>query len=144
RLAAAIAAGLLTAMIVVAPATGAAEPFVAGSGNAYAQFARIGPTAARLSLAPVLGLTLADYSDTVARGESTDADLAAIGVASPCLAASVPSLRVTSTDAGAEKGKDQSFAGNTDDSGNGGGLGELFARATRAPFGESRFRLASF
>jgi hypothetical protein len=122
-----------------AGARGDNSSFVAGSGNAYAQVLRIGPTAARLSLAPTLGLSLSDYAGTVGRGQATDADLAAIGVAQPCTAAQIPSLRVVSTDKDAEKGKTQFFAGSS-----AAGAGELFARATAAPFGESHFRLGSF
>ena len=45
-------------------AGGATNDFIAGSGNSYAQVFRVGPTAGRLSLAPVVGLSLADYLDT--------------------------------------------------------------------------------
>jgi len=140
------AAVCAAALIAFAPGSARSDsgPFIAGSGTAYAQFARVGPTAARLSLAPTLGLSLADYAGTVGRGQSTDADLAAIGVAQPCLAAQIPTVRVTSTDKDASKGTTQYFAGGQDGSGRGGGAGELFARATSAPFGESRFRLAAF
>jgi hypothetical protein len=122
-----------------AGARGDNSSFVAGSGTSYAQVLRVGPTAARLSLAPTLGLSLSDYSGTVGRGQATDADLAAIGVAQPCTAAQIPTLRVVSTDKDADKGKTQFFAGSSN-----AGAGELFARATVAPFGESHFRLGSF
>src|SRR3989442_6953050 len=102
-----------------AGARGDNSSFVAGSGNSYAQVRRIGPTAARLSLAPTLGLSLSDYSGTVGRGQATDADLAAIGVAQPCTADQIPTLRVVSTDKDADKGKSQFFAGSSN-----GGAGE--------------------
>jgi hypothetical protein len=140
-------AGLITAVVVAfVPGTASSDTgsFVTGSGNAFAQFLRIGPTAARLSLAPTLGLSLSDYAGTVGRGQATDADLAAIGVAQPCIAADIPSLRVTSQDRNASQGQTTFFAGSRDSSGNGGGAGELSARATSAPYGESSFRLASF
>src|SRR5437879_11622771 len=111
RVAAVALLGAALAALVSGSAIGDSGSFVSGSGNAYAQFVRIGPTAARLSLAPTLGLSLADYSGTVGRGQATDADLAAIGVAQPCLAARIPSLRVTSTDKDASKGQTQYFAG---------------------------------
>lgn len=139
-----LVAGVLIALIIPATASSQAGEFVAGSGNAYAQFVRVGPTAARLSLAPTLGLSLADYSGSVGRGEAAAADLAAIGVAQPCTADDIPRVRVVSTDPGADKGTREFFMGQTDDSGNGGGFGELFARATKDPSGESSFRLASF
>src|SRR5881392_370365 len=107
RLGAIAVLGAALAALVSGSAQGDTGSFVAGSGNAYAQFVRVGPTAARLSLAPTLGLSLADYAGTVGRGEATDADLAAIGVAQPCLAAEIPSLRVTSTDKDASKGQTQ-------------------------------------
>jgi len=144
RLATVVALGAALAALVAGSAQGDTGAFISGSGNAYAQFVRVGPTAARLSLAPTLGLSLADYSGTVARGEATDADLAAIGVAQPCLDAQIPRLRVTSTDKDAAKGQTQYFAGQSDSSGDGGGAGQLSARATTAPFGESTFRLGAF
>jgi hypothetical protein len=144
RLAAAATCGVVLALLTTPWAGGATDDFVAGSGNSYAQVLRIGPTAGELSLAPILGVTLADYTDTVARGVSESADLAAIGVASPCLDASIPRVRVSSNDKGAEKGKESTFAGQKDQSGNGGGAGELFASATKAPTASSRFRTATF
>jgi hypothetical protein len=128
-------AGIAASTLTAGLAAGAEELFVAGSGNAYAQVVRVGPTAARLSLAPVIGVALADFTDTVARGAAADADLAAIGVASPCTDAQVPRVRVTSEDKDADKGRTNSFGGEP-----GSGIGTLFARATRSPFGESRFK----
>jgi hypothetical protein len=139
-----LVAGVLVALVLPASARSDAGEFVAGSGNAYAQFLRVGPAAARLSLAPTIGLSLSDYAGTVGRGQATDADLAAIGVAQPCTADQIPRVRVVSTEPNSEKGRSEFFAGQADDSGNGGGIGELFARATKAPFGESSFRLGTF
>jgi len=140
RLSAAIAAGAILALIAPGLAQSQqSEDFIAGSGNAYAQVVRVAPTAALLSLAPVIGDALADYTDTVARGAAEDANLAAIGVASPCTDADVPRVRVSSEDKDAEKGVTNSFGGSE-----GGGIGTLFARATKAPFGESRFRFGDF
>src|SRR5581483_12497087 len=144
RLRAIVVLGAALTGLVSGSARGDTGGFVAGSGNAYAQFVRVGPTAARLSLAPTLGLSLADYSGTVGRGQASSADLAAIGVAQPCLDANVPRLRVTSEDPGASKGKTSYVAGQTDGSGDGGGLGQLFARATKDPYGESSFRFGAF
>ncbi len=137
RMRLAAAAGLVLLLSSVTPTIAGTveEDFVAGSGKAYAQVVRVGPTAARLSLAPVVGLTLADFTDTVARGAAADADLAAIGIASPCTDAQVPRVRVSSEDKGAEQGKTNSFGGPP-----GSGVGTLFARATKSPFAESRFK----
>src|SRR5919109_3767446 len=139
RLSAACIAGIALASLTTGLAGGATEDFIAGSGKAYAQVVRVGPTAARLSLAPVIGLTLADFTDTVARGAAADADLAAIGVASPCTDAQVPRVRVSSQDKDADKGVTNSFAGSP-----GSGIGTLFARATKSPFAESRFKFGDF
>jgi hypothetical protein len=143
RLAAALTAGLLFAGFTPA-AGGAEDEFVTGSGNASAQILRVGPTAARLSLAPTFGLSLADYLNTEGRGLATVADWAALGVARAELPDNTPQVRVVSTHKDADKGETQIVAGGTDDSGNGGGLMELYARATKAPLGESRFRLERF
>jgi hypothetical protein len=143
RVATALLAGALIAVLTAPWAAGATDEFVAGSGNSYAQVLRIGPTAGQLSLAPILGVALADYTDTVARAESEAADLAAIGVSSPCTDAKVPRLRVTSEDPGADKGKETIVAGQKQN-GLGGGIGELQAQATKAPLATSSFKIASF
>jgi hypothetical protein len=119
------------------------EEFIAGSGNGYAQIYRVGPTAGRLSLAPIVGLSLADYLSTVGRGEAKAADWAGIGVAEPTLPDNTPVVRVASTEEGAGEGKSVVVAGQKDASGTGGGALDLFARATKAPMGESRVRIAS-
>src|SRR4051794_3564288 len=110
-LAAAVVCGVLLTAISTPWAAGSTDEFISGSGNSYAQVLRVGPTEGKLSLAPILGVTLADYTDTVARAEAESADLAAIGVASPCTDAKIPRLRVTSEDPGADKGKETIFAG---------------------------------
>lgn len=143
RWAAVAFSAVLVAGVVPGLASGDEEEFVAGSGYASAQILRVGPTAARLSLAPVFGLSLADYLNTLGRGQASVADWAAIGIAERALPDNTPFVKVESTQDGAAGGKREFVAGGTDSSGNGGGLMELFARATTAPFGESRFRLAS-
>jgi hypothetical protein len=159
RFGATAAAGVLLAAIVPGLAGGAQSDFISGSGNAYAQIYRVGPTAARLSLAPVIGLSLADFQNTEGRGEATVADWAAIGVSTRELPDNTPTLRVVSTDKDADKGVTKfgteacadparcqlpsAPSGAFDGSGNGGGLMELFARATKAPLGESHIHLQS-
>lgn len=144
RWAAVAFSAVLVAGVVPGLASGQEEEFVTGSGNAYAQVVRVGPTAARLSLAPIIGLSLADYVGTLGRGEVKAAEWAALGVARSELPDNTPALRVESTQKGSEKGTTEIVVGGTDVGGNGGGLMELHARATDAPLGESRYRLARF
>ncbi len=144
RLAAAALCGGILALLAPGFAGGAENDFIAGSGNAYAQVFRVGPTAGRLSLAPTVGLSLSDYLDTVGRGAASVADWAAIGVAEESLPDNTPAIRVVSTQPNAAKGTTEIVAGGTDGSGNGGGLFELQAKATKAPLGQSQFKLNHF
>lgn len=143
RWASAIGVGLLLSTITPSLAGGAEEEFITGSGNAYAQIYRVGPTAGRLSLAPIIGLSLADYLSTVGRGEAKAADWAGIGVAERALPDNTPVVRVASTDKNADEGESVIVAGQKDASGAGGGAMDLFARATNAPLGESHVRIAT-
>jgi hypothetical protein len=134
RLIAVLSLGLVLATFVPGDAArGQAEEFVTGSGVSYAQIVRVGPTAGQLSLAPVFGLSLADYVNTVGRGQATVADWAGIGVAERALPDNTPVIKARSTEKDADEGKSQNL-----------GAAELYARATKAPSGEGRFRLASF
>jgi hypothetical protein len=144
RLAAAAICGGILALLAPGMGGAAENDFIAGSGNSYAQLFRVGPTASRLSLAPVVGLSLSDYLDTAGRGSASVADWAAIGVAEPSLPDNTPTLRVVSTQKGADKGTTEIVAGGTDGSGNGGGAFELFAKATKAPLGQSHFKAGHF
>ncbi|MEX2394104.1 MAG: hypothetical protein WD826_06465, partial [Actinomycetota bacterium] len=143
RLIGALSIGLLGLSFLPGPVKALQDDeFVPGSGTAYAQIYRVGPTAGRLSLAPIFGLSLADYLNTVGRGETKVADWAGIGVAERSLPDNTPFLRVSSTDKDAEKGVTQVVAGSSDGE-TGGGIAEMYARATDAPFGESRFRMGT-
>ena len=143
RLLGALSIGLIAASFIPSSASGQdAEEFVAGSGTSYAQVYRVGPTAGQLSLAPIIGLSLSDYVNTVGRGQATVADWAGIGVAERALPDNTPFVKVASTEKDSEKGESITVAGQSDGE-TGGGLAELFARATDAPLGASRFRLAS-
>lgn len=143
RLLGALSAAVILSATMPGSARGTTEDeFVAGSGTSYAQFVRVGPTAGQLSLAPVFGLSLADYVNTVGRGQATVADWAGIGVAEPALPDNTPIVKARSTEKDAEKGKTEVVGGQSDRE-TGGGLVELYARATKAPFGEGRFRLTS-
>lgn len=134
RLIAILSAGLILCTFVPGNAArGTAEEFVTGSGVSYAQVVRIGPTAGQLSLAPVFGLSLADYVNTVGRGQATVADWAGIGVAERALPDNTPIVKARSTEKDAAAGKSENL-----------GAAELYARATEAPSGEGRFRIAGF
>jgi hypothetical protein len=134
RLIAVLSAGLILCTFVPGNAArGTDEEFVTGSGTSYAQIVRIGPTAGQLSLAPVFGLSLSDYVNTVGRGQATVADWAGIGVAERSLPDNTPIVKMRSTDKDADKGTTQNL-----------GAAELYARATKAPSGEGRFRITSF
>jgi hypothetical protein len=143
RLIAALSVTLIVAVLVPGGARGAVDDeFVTGSGTSYAQFVRVGPTAGQLSLAPVFGLSLADYVNTVGRGQATVADWAGIGVAERSLPDNTPIVKARSTEKDADKGKTVVVGGGSDGE-TGGGIAELYARATKAPLGEGRFRLTS-
>ena len=134
KLIAVLSVGLILCTFVPGNAArGEAEEFVTGSGTSYAQIVRVGPTAGQLSLAPVFGLSLANYVNTVGRGQATVADWAGIGVAEPALPDNTPIVKARSTDKGAENGVTEDLGG-----------AQLYARATKAPSGEGRFRLAGF
>jgi hypothetical protein len=87
--------GVVFAGMAGAPVSSKNEDFVNGSGQSYAQIYRVGPTAGRLSLAPIFGLSLADYLNTVGRGEAKAADWAGIGVAEPSLPDNTPFAKVS-------------------------------------------------
>ena len=134
---------LILAAMLPGGARGAVEEeFVTGSGTSYAQVVRVGPTAGQLSLAPVFGLSLADYVNTVGRGQATVADWAGIGVAERSLPDNTPIVKARSTEKDADKGKIEVVGGQSDGE-TGGGIAELYARATKAPLGEGRFRLTT-
>jgi hypothetical protein len=144
RCAAALLIGLVAASLLPEAAGGAEDEFIPGSGQGYAQTYRAGPTAGRLSLAPIFGLSLSDYLNTVGRGEAKMADWAGIGVAERSLPDNTPALKVASTQEGSDKGTTMYADGRTAPGDAGGqGAGELFARATDAPLGESRVRMDS-
>jgi hypothetical protein len=145
RLIGALSLGLIATSFLPGPVKGteaAPEDFINGSGISYAQLYRVGPTAGRLSLAPIFGLSLADYLNTVGRGETKVADWAGIGVAERALPDNTPKLKVASTDPDSAEGKTVVVGGQSDGT-TGGGFAEMYARATDAPFGESRFRMNS-
>src|SRR5262245_7794692 len=121
RLIAACSAALILCTVAPGAAQGKAEEFVSGSGDSYAQIIRVGPTAGHLSLAPVIGLSLANYVDTVGRGQATVADWAGIGVSQRALPDNTPIVKAVSTHAGDDKGVSTTVGGQSDGTTGGGG-----------------------
>ncbi|MGH2759752.1 MAG: hypothetical protein ACRDKJ_09325, partial [Actinomycetota bacterium] len=99
RLLAALSLGLVvSAAAGASPAGGAEEPFIPGSGKAEARIINVGPKAAKLSLAPTLGVTLADYLNTLGRGEALIFDWVALEDSIPVeVRTGLPPLRAEST-----------------------------------------------
>ncbi|MFP5579791.1 MAG: hypothetical protein ACLGIZ_16385 [Acidimicrobiia bacterium] len=122
----------------------AQEPASAGigSGRAAAKYLRVGPSRGSLSLAPTVGLALSDFLNTRGRGDVRTVDLAALEDSIPVeVREQLPSLKVESTDEGAENGKTTSL-GTPAEVPVGLSAAELNAAAGPAPFGRSSFRTA--
>jgi hypothetical protein len=150
RLLAALSLGLVISAAAGSPAGGAEdapsgapsnEEFIPGSGKAEARIINVGPKAAKLSLAPTLGVTLADYLNTLGRGESLVFDWVALEDSVPVeVRTELPPLRAEST--GKPQCRDRV---RTTPGGSPVGVFEQRSKATpTGPFGESTFRLASF
>lgn len=140
RILAAMSAGLVAVALVGPPVT-AEDPFVAGSGRSEARVVNVGPKAAKLSLAPTLGVALADYLNTLGRGESLIFDWVALEDSIPVeIRTATPPLRAEST--GKPECRDRS---RTTPGGSPIGLFEQRARATSdGPRGNSSFTLSGF
>lgn len=111
-----LAALATSAAVVVPHLASAEEKFVSGSGKAKTQILRIGPSSAKLSLAPSVGVALADHLGVLGRGESLVVDYAALdGTVQDDLNGQpvdpkrkqLPPLRVESTQEGAAGGREQ-------------------------------------
>ncbi len=142
RLLAAFSLGLVVSAAAGATPAGSAEqPFIPGSGKAEARIINVGPKAAKLSLAPTLGVTLADYLNTLGRGESLVFDWVALEDSIPIeIRNEVPPLRAEST--GKPECRDRV---RTTPGGSPVGAFEQRSKATPSgPFGESTFRISSF
>jgi hypothetical protein len=138
----ALAAGALAFM---PSGAGAADEFIAGSGMAQAQILRAGPAASQLALAPTVGLSLADYLGTTGRGDARVFEWGALDGSIPQdLKDQTPSVRVTSTDEGAEQGKDGAFAGVPSGSPFSAGAIQQHADANKQPVGHSVVKMAGF
>jgi hypothetical protein len=139
-----VALGTVATTAVVAPAH-AEEEFVAGSGQVTTRVVKVGPTAGRLSFAPSVGLASANYTGTVGRAESKLFDFAALDSSIPKeLTSQSPSVRVDSTDDGAEKGTTKVSPGLPADSPVKAGGTTQAAKAGHDPFGEATFILGQF
>lgn len=140
RLLAALSLGLVVSATAV-PAGGAEEPFIPGSGKAEARVINVGPRAAKLNLAPTFGVALADYLNTLGRGEALVFDWVALEDSIPKeVRDALPPLRAEST--GKPECRDRV---KTYPDGSPVGAFEQRSRATASgPFGESTFRVSSF
>ena len=147
RLGAAVAAlmgGLLLMTSVASSQTTAAPAFGNGTASASAQAVKVNPTAAALSIGVTFGISLAGYTNEVAKAESRGIDLGIIGTTlagEPCdggepsfAAERQPQpLAVDSRepDAAAGKTAPETFDGQTLP------VFQKFARATPEPLGEA-------
>ena len=145
----ATAAGAATivvgSLLVSALPVAADESFVNGSGRADAKILRMGPSAGRLSMAPTIGLSLADYLGTLGRGESRTADFAALDGSVPEeFKAEMPTVRAESTDEDAGTPHTASFAGTPPESPIQVGGSKQSATASKDPKGSSSYTLGSY
>ena len=104
-----LVAMVATVLTLVVPWADAAEDdFVAGSGRSRASIVRVGPSAAQLSLAPSVGVSLSDYINTLGRGNAFIFDYAALDATMNDTGRDVktefPELRVESRFEGSEQG----------------------------------------
>lgn len=147
----AVAAGLATVVagslaVGIAPGGASAqEEFILGSGRADAKILRMGPSAGRLSLAPTIGLTLADYLGSLGRGESRTGDFAALDGSVPVqVKENLPIVRAESRDEDAGTTKTASSAGTPASSPLKVGGSEQTATATKDPRGTATYTLGAY
>lgn len=140
RVVAAVLAGSLVVGATHAFATPAAPTFESGSGRAEAKYVRAGPSRGALPLTPQLGLALADHLGNRGRGDVRTLDLGILAdFLPPELVGAFPTVKVESTEEGAEDGRTES-AGTPSEVPAQAGAFELHARAGDEPFGQSTFR----
>jgi hypothetical protein len=146
-----VAAGVTTVVlgslaVAVAPGgAGAEEEFINGSGKADAQILRIGPSAGRLSMAPTIGLTLADFVGSLGRGESRTGDFAALDGSVPAeVKNQLPIVRAESTDDDAGTPHTAGFAATPSSSPIKVGGSDQSATATKDPRGTSSYTLGAY
>lgn len=137
---------LVTAMAMVAspsPQAAAQEAsFGTGTGRASARYLKVGPSRGSLSLSPTIGLALSDFLNTRGRGDVRTADFAALEDSLPPeLVEALPTVKVESTEEGAEDGKTATL-GTPAEVPVGLSAATLRASAGTAPFGRSSFETA--
>ncbi len=141
RLVAAASIGLIVSSFATGFAGGAEEEFIPGSAKADARIINIGPKAAKLSLAPTIGVALADYSVTLGRGESLIADWVGLEGSIPAQVLDLtPPLRAESS--GTSECRDRVKI-----TPEGSPFGAMEQRANakpEGPFGQSFFKLSNF
>jgi hypothetical protein len=141
QLVAAASIALIASSFATGFAGGAEEEFIPGSGKADARIINIGPKAAKLSLAPTIGVALADYSVTLGRGESLIADWVGLESSIPAQVLDLtPPLRAESS--GAAECRDRVRITPS-----GSPIGTMEQRANakaEGPFGQSFFKLQNF
>lgn len=135
----------LGSLAVTAIPAGAADDFINGSGKADAKILRMGPSAGRLSLAPTIGLTLADYLGTLGRGESRTADFAALDGSVPAdFKNRLPTVRAESTDEDAGTPHTGGFAATPASSPIKVGGSDQSATAWKDPKGTSTYTMGAY
>jgi hypothetical protein len=142
---AALTALASSALALLPAGAGAEDDFITGSGMAQAQILRAGPAASQLALAPIVGLSLADYLGTEGRGDARVFEWGALDGSIPAdFKAQTPSVRVTSSDDGAAQGKDGAFAGAPSGSPFSAGAMQQHADANKQPLGHSLVKMDGF
>jgi hypothetical protein len=133
------------ALVGTSGGAAAQEEFINGSGRADAKILRMGPSAGRLSMAPTIGLTLADYLGTLGRGESRTADFAALDGSVPeDFKSKMPIVRAESTEDDAGTTRRGGFAGTPPESPVKVGGSEQTATASKDPKGSSTYTLGAY
>jgi hypothetical protein len=135
--------GLAGQLALVGGTASAEEASVgAGTGRASAKLVKVGPSRGSLALAPSVGLVLSDFLNTQGRGDVRMLDLGIIAdFVPPEVTQQLPTLKVASTDEGAEAGRTTTI-GTPAEVPVGASAAELHAAAGPAPFGRSTFALA--
>ena len=132
-------------LAVSATPVAAEGEFINGSGKADAKILRMGPSAGRLSLAPTIGLTLADFLGTLGRGESRTGDFAALdGSVPPEMKDQLPTVRAESTDEDAGTPHTGGFAGTPAGAPFAVGGSQQSATAFKDPKGTSSYTLGAY
>jgi hypothetical protein len=130
----------------VGPAAfGQDDEFVLGSGRSEARVVRFGPSAGNLSLAPMVGVALADYLNQLGRSESRAFEFSALNDSVPDgFKEEFPSARSESREENSDEGQTIRKAGTPEESPVSVGSMRQAARSNDTPYGESVFVLGDF